>query len=63
MSSRGRQTRGSSGSSGFIVAHPAEDLVADLTSKGADRLGLRVALRPAVLDGRLAAGGAGRAGR
>ena len=46
MSSRGRQTRGSGGACGFIVAHPAEDLVADPAAQGADGLGLGVAHRP-----------------
>src|SRR6266550_1743770 len=44
MSSRGREARRRGGSGGFIVAHPAEDLVADPPTEGPDCLGLRVAL-------------------
>src|SRR5204863_4585293 len=43
MSSRGRETRRFGGSSGFIVAKPAEDLVADPPTESPDGLGLGVA--------------------
>jgi hypothetical protein len=54
MSSGCRQARRRGSSSGFIVAHPAKDLVADPTAESADRLGLGVAHRPAMLEVRLA---------
>src|SRR3989337_373943 len=54
MSSRGRETRGLGDSGGFIVTHPAEDLVTDATTQRADGLGLRVAQGPSVLQVRLA---------
>ena len=48
------KARSRGGSSGFIVAHPAEDLVTDAAAQGADRLGLGVALGASVLEVRLA---------
>jgi hypothetical protein len=54
MSSRVRETGGSGGSGGVIVAHPAEDLVADPAPKSSDRLGLRIAQGSSVLEVSLA---------
>jgi hypothetical protein len=43
MSSRGRQTRRSSDSSGFVVAHPTEDFITDPSTQGSNRFGLGAA--------------------
>lgn len=50
MSNRGREQVSGSDSSGVIVPHPAEDLVADAATKGPGRLSLGVAQGPAMLD-------------
>ena len=50
MSSGGREARRRGGTGGFIVAHPAEDLVADPATEGPKRLGPRVAGGKAMLE-------------